>query len=134
MKKIEEMVQELVAELKAQNNERIEAINSIVLPLVDTRYSAGGYNDWGLRFEYDGNYFISFHCIITKRDNVFKTDDENGLTIRDRIELETMTGKMQESVRMLHRKGKLDEFIEHLIGKAIPTFLEGGTPESFFLS
>ena len=135
MKNVEELANELITELKAQNNEKIETIFNIITPLVDRRYLAG-WNEWGLRFCLDDEVdplFVKFTSIITKRENSLKSDREDGLITKDINSINHYNGTMYETIRYLCRSGQYDRFLEYLISEAIPCFINGETPTIFFL-
>ena len=132
---VEMLTKALLNEISPKDaNIHSEVINTLITESRIRDIVYGG-NIWELRFSIDGQNptFIVFESVIIERNNSFKSNRDDGLTVRDLEDIKTCNHKMEETIKYLIRNNSIDHFIKYLTLDAIPTFLNHKQPSSFLI-
>jgi hypothetical protein len=140
MNKLDELLTEILEETKSQENKREEYIKLIhELLKNNTRTGCeiihGDKNVWQLHFYINkSNTSIGFLShIVERNDGLRNSDREDGLSLTGLAYIDEANRNMDKAINYLINVDKIDDFIEYLVKKAIPLFLQNQRAERWYI-
>ena len=135
MDMLEKLLKQIIEETKIQVDER-EGYIKLVHDLLENNIRTGcevvheDENQWQLFFYVNkSRSSIGFITYIVKRNDELKSDREDGLSEAGLLYVKEANKNMDKAINYLINIDKIDEFVEYLVKKAIPLFLQNQRAE-----